>query len=31
MVSSDAEIDRGMEILENALRAVMRGQTAKAA
>lgn len=31
MVSTDAEIDRGMAILENALRTAITGQTKKAA
>jgi 4-aminobutyrate aminotransferase-like enzyme len=31
MVSTDAEIDRGMDILANALRTAVRGQTKKAA
>ena len=31
MVSTDAEIDRGMDILHNALRTAVRGQTKKAA
>jgi 2,2-dialkylglycine decarboxylase (pyruvate) len=31
MVSTDAEIDRGMDILQNALRTAVRGQTKKAA
>jgi 4-aminobutyrate aminotransferase-like enzyme len=31
MVSTDAEIDRGMDILQNALRTALRGQTKKAA
>ena len=31
MVSTDAEIDRGLEILENALRVALRGQALKAA
>jgi hypothetical protein len=31
MVSTDAEIDRGMDILENALRTAVKAQTRQAA